>query len=134
MSSCLNKVYSVFGFKMRLCWRETHHGYYGMALMLYGLYLLIWGGSVATIAGGIVFLFGAYLFWDDFILQHHRQVTEFNPCYHSPVHNWYVNNLYGFGIIKLLNKIIDKFFALSPYEKVAIIILIITLWIGGYFL
>lgn len=102
----MNPVYDILGFKMRLNWKETHHGYYGIVLMIIGAILFSLGGVILKWIGAIIFLFGLYLFYDDFLLQHHRQVDD--PDYHSPVHVWYVEELYTFGWIKKLNWLLDK--------------------------
>jgi hypothetical protein len=110
---CKNKVYSLFGFKVRLKWKQTHHGYYGIILML--------GGFLHP----ILFVLGAYIASDD-IWQHHKQVKEYNPCYHSPLHNLYGKYLYKFWIVRKLNEFADWLFA-NPI-LVAIIVCLIVIW------
>ena len=120
----MNPVYSILGYEVRLKWWETHHGYYGMVLMLYGAYLMIWGDFWAKIAGVFIFAFGEWLFLDD-TDQHHRQVD--NPGYHSPIHKWYVDNLYGFGFIKVLNELVDWFFGLPRIVQLISVVGIVFL-------
>ena len=102
----MNPVYNILGFKMRLKWAETHHGYYGIALMVWSA-----GWLLPGIFGAIVFLIGLYLFLDD-VYQHHRQVED--PKYHSPVHVFIydVLHLYDNPVFRWLNKMLDKLFGL----------------------
>ena len=126
MSSCKNKVHSIFGFKMRFKVAETHHGYYGLALMVWGA----WWMLLANWWGIPIFTLGAYLLWDDFILQHHRQVFEFNPCYHSPVHRFIYDylKLYDRAWYRALNKFADWLFA-RPLLLAILIALIVVLYL-----
>jgi len=111
--SCKNKVYSILGFKMRLNWFSVHHLYLGIALMF------------AWLIHPILSVIGLYIALDD-IYQHHRQVKEYDPCYHSPLHNLYGKYLYKFWIIRKLNEFADWCFG-NPI-LVAIIVCIIVIW------
>ena len=120
--SCENKVYSILGFKMRLNWLEAHHGYLGIILMLSSFILtlpLFWSILIFTI--------GIYLLIDD-IYQHHRQVIEFDPCYHSPVHRFIYDylKLYDRAWFRALNKLADWLFG-NPII-LAIIVCLIVIW------
>jgi hypothetical protein len=72
-------------------WRETHHGYYGVALVLLG-----WGlGAWWLWAPGLV------LVADDFA-QHFLGIGE------SPIHRLYVRYLWPIPIVQRLNRWLDK--------------------------
>lgn len=109
-------VHSVLGWKMRLNWFETHHGYYGLVMIALGVPcvanwlthpLLHFAG---IFLGILLIAVGWILFHDDFIDQHHRQVMEYDPLYHSEIHVWYRETLYQYAIIKKLNIWADKIF------------------------
>ena len=107
--SCNNKVYSILSFKMRLNW-------------LVGLSFLMpsWAFYPAL-------LLGIYIAGDD-IYQHHRQVFEFNPCYHSPVHNFYGKYLYKYRIVRFLNKVVSWLFH-NPLILAILIGIIIVIYV-----
>lgn len=96
----MKRLYNILGFKMYLNLAETHHGYYGIALMITGAFVPVIGSALIA--------FGFYLLADD-IYQHHRQA--YDRDYHSPVHRWYVDELYTFGWIKKLNMLLDDIFS-----------------------
>ena len=105
MTACINKLYSILGFKMRLNWLQLHHLYYGIALMVGALF-------TPTAFAIPLFRLGVYIAGDD-IYQHHRQVFEFNPCYHSPIHRFIYDylKLYDRAWFRALNKFGDWLFA-----------------------
>jgi|APSaa5957512622_1039677.scaffolds.fasta_scaffold111191_3 hypothetical protein len=122
MSSCKNKVYSILGFKIRLNWRETHHGYYGAFLMLI---------SPLCPYTAVILAIGLYLLGDD-TFQHHVQVKEYSPCYHSPVHRFIYDylKLYDRAWFRALNKFVDWLFhnpLMLAIVLCAIILVIIVL-------
>jgi len=115
----LNKVYNIFGYKMRLNWFEAHHMYWGILIMLYG----IWGclfsyrlflnsqslifSSFAVILQGLhisLIGLGVYVARDD-IEQHHKQVDS--PYYHSEIHYWYRGVLPQYPGIRWINQKVD---------------------------
>jgi len=72
---------------MYLRWWELHHGYYGVILIAFGLWTMIASGIwQGELIGAVLFALGAWCLLDD-IYQHHRQVKERDPLYHSPLHN-----------------------------------------------
>jgi len=131
MTACKNKVYSILGFKMRLNWLQTHHLYWGLILMALAGY---WALSDSLQVFGVayaLFALGLYVALDD-IFQHHKQVTEFNPCYHSPVHRFIYDylKLYDRAWFRALNKFADWLFKnplMLAIVLCAIILVIIVL-------
>ena len=106
MTACRNKVYSILGLKLRLKWAETHHGYYGICLMA-STFIFTFTPFWST----FILILGLYLLADD-TWQHARQVKEFNPCYHSPVHRFIYDylKLYDRAWFRALNKFADWLF------------------------
>jgi len=131
MTACRNKVYSILGLKMRLRWLEVHHLYIGIALVLLSLLGLFSDSLGVFIPSYIVFWLGVYLIVDD-LYQHNRQVKEFNPCYHSPVHRFIYDylKLYDRAWFRALNKFADWLFhnpLMLAIVLCAIILVIIVL-------
>ena len=81
---------------------ETHHGYYGIALML-----LAWVLSSYTTWSLWMYMAGVVLFLDD-LYQHIRQGRE--PEYHSPIHQIYGKYIYKFKTVQKLNRFFDRLF------------------------
>ena len=127
MSVCENKVYTVLGLKLRLNWAQTHHGYYGIVLILGSIPGLSSGVLWVSIASYISFVIGAYLFADDMLWQHPKQVKQFNPCYHSPVHRFIYDylKLYDRKWYRKLNQFADWLFASKARIIISVILTLI---------
>jgi len=97
-------------YNMRLNWAESHHLYWGLGAMAIGAWLL----SVSIIAGSIVFLTGLWWALDD-LYQHHTQVYQYSPLYHSLVHRLY-GKIYKYKAVRWLNSIVSAFFHLFRKE------------------
>jgi hypothetical protein len=123
MTACRNKVYSILGFKMRLRWLETHHLYYGLILMLL---------SPLSPYMAVILVVGLYLSLDD-LYQHHRQVKEYSPCYHSPVHRFIYDylKLYDRAWYRALNKFADWLFRNPLMIGILACIVILILMMKG---
>jgi hypothetical protein len=93
---------------MRCSFKEIHHGYEGMLLSMIGYILTLSINNLLVLIGWILIILGAYLFYDDFIKQHPRQVYQYKPLYHSPVHIWYGKHLYTNTFVRWLNIQVDK--------------------------
>jgi len=119
---CENKIHSILGFKMRFKVREVHHGYLGIILMVLSLLMPLWAAMPT-------FILGLYLLIDD-CYQHARQVKEFNPCYHSPVHRFIYDylKLYDRAWFRALNKFADFLFK-NPLLVAIFIALIVVVYL-----
>ena len=95
----IRPVYYILFFSMRLAWAEVHHLYWGILAMIGGAYRFVEGHQIE---GAIEFLLGLWWAIDD-LYQHWRQLIEYDPLYHSPVHNLYGKYLYRFNFIRALN-------------------------------
>jgi len=98
----MNPVHNILGFKARMNFREIHHGYIGIAMVVSTYWLTMYPGwsTFMAIAGLILFTDDAY--------QHHHQVRC--PEYHSPIHQFYGKYLYPIPFIQKLNRIADWLF------------------------
>ena len=123
--SMVNPIHSYFGYEMRWNPKEAHHLYWGLMLCvinawgawtalgmaLYGYYhqfpLQLILGLFFTVIQLLSFSIGVYVAHDD-INQHHQQVMQYNPLYHSPVHIWYGETLWQYPFVQWLNKIVSK--------------------------
>lgn len=101
----MNKVHNILGFKVRMKFSETHHLYWGLALIFAGMYIF----SLQSILGSIILLLGLWCTIDD-IYQHHMQVE--NPAYHSPIHVWYGKTLWQYKWVQKLDMAVNEFFRL----------------------
>jgi len=114
----INPVHSFFGLKLRMNLFEAHHGYFGIILMIIGAYLSINEHPATQIIGCFIFILGAYLAHDDFVDQHPKQVHEYDPLYHSPVHVYIYDtlHLYDNKYFRFLNNLVDKLFGKAPHD------------------
>ena len=119
--ACKNKIYSILSFRIRLNWFEPHHLYWGLIFAGLSLLMPLWA-LIPCLALGL------YVAGDD-IYQHHRQVVEYDPCYHSPVHNFYGKYLYKYKVVRWLNEVVSWLFhnPLILAICVAIIVLVIIM-------
>lgn len=79
---------------MSFNWREAHHGYYGVVLILLG-----WGlGSAWLWVPGVVLL-------SDDVAQHFLGLDP------SPIHRLYVRYLWPIPIVQRLNRWLDRLLA-----------------------
>ena len=122
----ITPVYSILGWKLRLDWWQAHHGYWGfmgMALSAYGAIeafkLYSFGvdhqyptqeyiGLALIVVQVLAFLVWTYVMLDDFYDQHPKQIYNFDPLYHSPVHYWYGRTLYKNSFIRWLNNAVSS--------------------------
>jgi len=113
-SKGVNPVHFRRLFPMRFKIAEVHHGYYPFVLIPFGLWLMTSDIFAMILLGEIIILLGLYLFRDDWVVQHHRQVYEFEPLYHSPVHVFIYDtlHLYDNKYFRALNKALDWVFGL----------------------
>ena len=89
-------------------WKEVHHLYYGIVLLIVGavLWHLLSGWWLLVTAP--CFVFGVWFSGDD-LYQHVRQIKQ--PEYASSLHRWFVRELYPNPIIRKINVWLDKVFA-----------------------
>ncbi len=81
---------------MSWSWRETHHAYYGAALVLFGALL---GGGWGWACAGV----GLVLVVDD-LAQHFLGLDP------SPIHLAYERWLYPLPVVQRLNRWVDRLF------------------------
>ena len=89
-------------------WKEVHHLYYGVILIILGIILWCLLSGLWTLITFPFFFFGVWFAADD-IYQHVRQIWQ--PEYQSSLHRWFVRELYPNPIIRKLNIWLDKIFA-----------------------
>lgn len=107
----INPVKNILGFTLRMRWAETHHLYWGIIATYIGWLVLNSNIVLVPVFGFYILMLGIWTAIDD-LYQHHRQVKEYSPLYHSPIHNWYGTTLWSFGWIRALNKFSDMVFGL----------------------
>ena len=110
---------------MRFKALEVHHGYIGLAMMVWG----VWWMLLGNLWGIPIFLIGLYLLIDD-CYQHRMQLILFDPCYHSPVHRFIYDylKLYDRVWYRALNKLADWLFA-NPLLIAILIGIIIVIYV-----
>jgi len=102
----IRPVHYILFFSVRMSFAEWHHLYIGLISMALGAYRFLEGHQVE---GAVEFLLGLWWAIDD-IYQHWRQLYEYDPLYHSPVHKLYSDYLWRFNIVKVLTRLADKVF------------------------
>ena len=126
MSVCENKVHDYILIKLRANWKQTHHLYYGIFLILVSMWNLGSSSLCVFIPNWIAFWLGIYLSIDD-IYQHWKQVLKFNPCYHSPVHRFIYDylKLYDREWYRKLNQFADWLFASKARIIISVVLTLI---------
>jgi hypothetical protein len=104
----IRPVHYILFFSVRMSFAEWHHLYIGLIFMALGGWMLSAGH---LIAGAIFLALGTWWAIDD-LYQHWRQLYEYDPLYHSPVHILYGKYLYRFNVVKAINAFGDWLFGL----------------------
>lgn len=102
----IRPVHYILFFSVRMSFAEWHHLFIGLMFMAFGAYRFTEGHYIE---GAIEFLLGLWWTIDD-CYQHNRQLYEYDPLYHSPVHILYSDYLWRFNIVKVLTRLADKMF------------------------
>lgn len=97
-------------------WRETHHGYYGLAILALAIWGLVavpawpWRLLYAPLA-----LVGAWLLGDD-VYQHVRELRQ--ASYRSSLHRWFYRQPFArWPIVRRLNAWLDHLFGKAPADS-----------------
>jgi|SaaInl7_200m_RNA_FD_contig_21_1667912_length_790_multi_11_in_0_out_0_2 hypothetical protein len=107
----IRPVHYILFFSVRMSFFETHHLYWGIIATYLGFEMLFSSVFLLPVFGFYVTGLGIWTAIDD-LYQHNRQVYEYDPLYHSPIHKWYGTTLWSFGWIRALNKFSDWVFGL----------------------
>ena len=105
-------VHNILGFHVRCTFFATHHGYYFAFLVPFGMWLMSTLLIPVIMLGEVLILAVVYLFVDDWIDQHHKQVYQFKPLYHSPAHNFFSKYLWKYGWVQKTTEFADWLFGL----------------------
>ena len=108
-SWAIRPVHNILGWKMRCSFAETHHGYYTFVLVPVGWWLVSYDSTLSKVTGMILVAFGIWCFVDDWYDQHHKQVLQFNPLYHSFLHNQFAR-IYKYKFVQKLTAAADAIF------------------------